>query len=561
MAPDQKPGAVESHDGKVAPKEPKALLVESLPRIFVERSEAREMVDQESSQEERERRPPLDEKRIVGFYWAGALILAVAVRFYLFRHYYSINNDGIAYLEAARYFWQGHWVDGLASIHPPLFPLMIAAVYPVTRDWELAGQFWPLILGVLVLFPLFGLLRRLHGPRVACVALIFYAVSPHLSNLSLEVRSEIPYIFFLVSSFYLFQRGLQEENGGYVFLMGGVSALAYLVRPEGIGIVLVVVTFVLFRGRYLARLERAPLKAAVLVLGFLLFAAPYIFYLRWNTGEWSISRKGGAMVLVGLERRGDTAAQERLQDKASRIEIVKEILARPLAYPRKVLIDAFAAVGFYVKALYPSYLPFLLIGWFLFFRERFWGKGDFVLLVFIFFSLAVLSLLSPSLRYAVPLAALSLGWVGTGYLAAEKFFFEKWGRRGRLATGLTLAVFAILTIPKTLQPVGWNKGHLRNAGLYLREKPGDPTILSGSAQVSFYSAGKNRVISSQDYASLLDMDGDYLALGDKAVNKLAGLFEERGWFVDREFSRRGQGKIVVFRRIASGPLQSSVSPN
>ena len=519
------------------------------------------MVDQESSQGERERRPPLDEKRIVGFCWAGALILAVAVRFYLFRHYYSINNDGIVYIKVARHFWQGHWAEGLASFYPPLFPLMVAAVYPVARDWELAGQFWPLILGVLVLFPLFGLLRRLYGPRVACVALMFYAMSPHLANLSLEVRSEIPYIFFLVSSFYLFQRGLDAESGGYLLLTGGVSALAYLVRPEGIGLVLVGVTFILFRGRYLARLERAPLKAAVLVLGFLLFAAPYIFYLKWDTGEWSISRKGGAMLLMGLEKHGDTAAEERRQDKASRIGIVKEISARLLAYARKVLIDAFAAVGYYVKALYTSYLPFLLIGWFLSFRERFWEKGDFVLLVFISFSLAVLSLLTPSLRYAVPLAALSLGWVGAGYLAVERFFFEKWGRRGRLATGLTLAVFTILTIPKTLQPVGWNKAYLRNAGLYLREKPGNPTILSGSAQVSFYSAGKNRVISNQDYASLLGMDGDYLALDAKAVKKLAGLFEERGWFVDREFSKGGQGRIVVFRRIASGPLQSSLSPN
>ncbi|MGH7198852.1 MAG: hypothetical protein ACREH5_08975 [Candidatus Omnitrophota bacterium] len=267
------------------------------------------------------------------------------------------------------------------------------------------------------------------------------------------------------------------------------------------------------------------------------------------------------MLLVGLVKPGDAATQERLPDKASRVRIVKELFARPPASASKVLVNAFAAAGFYVKALYPSYLPFLLIGWFLFFRERFWEKGDFVLFVFILFWLAVLSLLAPSLRFAVPVVALSLGWVGAGYLAVDKFFFEKWGTRGRLATGLTLAVFTILTIPKTLQPVGWNKAHLRDAGLYLKEKRGNPTILSGSRQVSFYAAGENRVISNRGDASLLDMDGDYLVVDAKAVEKLAGLFAERGWFVDREFSRGGQGKIVVFRRIASGPLQSSLSRN
>ncbi|MBI4487650.1 MAG: glycosyltransferase family 39 protein, partial [Deltaproteobacteria bacterium] len=169
-------------------------------------------MDHESSQRERSEGSPLAKKRIALFYWFGALLLTLGVRLYLFWQYYTINNDGVLYIEAARHFWQGQWIEGLASFYPPLFPLMIAAAYPLVGDWELAGQFWPFVLGILILFPLFGLLRAVYGPRAAQVALLFYGVSPYLARLSLHVRSEIPYIFFLLLALYLLQRGMAREK-------------------------------------------------------------------------------------------------------------------------------------------------------------------------------------------------------------------------------------------------------------------------------------------------------------------------------------------------------------
>jgi 4-amino-4-deoxy-L-arabinose transferase-like glycosyltransferase len=182
---------------------------------------------------------PRFSKLIPGVYYlTGALILTLAVRFYLFNNYYTINNDGILYIEAARYFWDGNWTGGLGSFYPPLFPLLIAAAYPLTGEWELAGQFWPLVLGVLVVFPLFGLIRRLYGQKVALAALFFYAVSPYLARLSLHVRSEIPYIFFLVLALYFLQRGIDRGNLLYILVTGISTALATLIRSEGVGLVI-----------------------------------------------------------------------------------------------------------------------------------------------------------------------------------------------------------------------------------------------------------------------------------------------------------------------------------
>jgi 4-amino-4-deoxy-L-arabinose transferase-like glycosyltransferase len=151
------------------------------------------------------------EKAVI-VYWVGALILTIGIRLYLFANYYTINPDGVRYIEAARHFWERKWLEGLASFYPPLFPLLIALIFPVVGDWEIAGQVWPFILGVLILLPLFGLLRRIYGLRVAQVALFFYGVSPYLARLSLEVRTEIPYIFFLILTLYLLRRGLERSR-------------------------------------------------------------------------------------------------------------------------------------------------------------------------------------------------------------------------------------------------------------------------------------------------------------------------------------------------------------
>ncbi len=121
----------------------------------------------------------------------GAIALGTVVRLYLFANYYTINNDGVHYIQSARDFWSGNWLAGLDSFYPPLFPLMLAVAFPMTGEWELAGQFWPLILGVLIILPLYGLLRRLFGQKVALVALFCYAVSPNLAVYQSTIRSLI----------------------------------------------------------------------------------------------------------------------------------------------------------------------------------------------------------------------------------------------------------------------------------------------------------------------------------------------------------------------------------
>lgn len=481
--------------------------------------------------------------------WIGVLVLALAVRLYLFANYYTINNDGVVYLEAARRFWEGDWLEGLASFYPPAYPVMTAYVYPLVGDWELAGQLWPFALGLLVLFPLYGLLRRIYDARVARVALFFYALSPYVARLSLEVRTEIPYLFFSVLALYFFQRGLDQRAVRDFFLAGITSGFAYLTRPEGIGLAAVGAIYVFYRAKSRGGWRSCFAPAAVLLLGFVLLAAPYVAYLRWDTGGWAISRKAGLAFSMAMARHG-VASDEIVVQDSGRADIIGFIMSHPLTYLKKIFTDSFRALGFYFEALHYSYLPFLLAGWLLFFRGRFWEKGDFLFLLLIMFYLAAFALIHVTRRYGVPLVPFSLGWIAAGAIfLAERGGAVVGARLQRAWVGALLTLFIAGTLPKTLQAIGWDKFYLREAGVYLKAKDG-AAIGTNNARAAFYAAGKNRVylVDGAGLPALLDKGISYAALDDAGLRQAGRALEERGWQVEKEFSHQGKERLVVYRK-------------
>jgi len=480
----------------------------------------------------------------------GSIALGTAVRLYLFANYYTINNDGVLYIQSARDFWSGNWVAGLDSFYPPLFPLMIAGAFPITDEWELAGQFWPLTLGVLIMLPFYGLLRRLYGTKAALVALFCYAVSPNLARLSIHVRSEIPYIFFLVLALYLLQRAMDRETPWFFILPGITSALAYLVRPEGIGLFLVGTFYLLHRGWKQGIFKGSWLQLGTLILGFVLFSAPFVLYLKWDTGNWVLSRKAVNIIIVALADY-DPSIEPVKSGYADHTSTVALIASRPVLYLKKVFIDSFRSLLVFFEALHYSYLPFLVLGCFFCLRGRFWERDDFLLFAMIAFYLAAFALFYVNRRYAVPLVPLALGWVGVGYLAFYDYACKKWQRKGPVIIGVVVILFLIVTLPWTLKAIGHDKFHLRQAGAYLKEIPGNPRILTTNGRVAFYARGQNhvRINGLDDGADLtLTQDRDYLALDGVVFDKTKHALMTQGWILAQEFSTGGKDKLIILRQ-------------
>jgi len=369
---------------------------------------------------------PLASTSIEFFYWIGGLAATLAVRLPLFAAEYSIHGDGIRYIDAARDFYQGRWAEGLGSFYPPFFPLLIATVYPITGDWELAGRLWPLLLSILMLLPLWAILKRLYGVHIAGIGLLIYSVSPYLARFAVDVRTEVPYTFFFLAAIYCYLKTVQNAGRAAPFLAGASAALAYLQRPEGIGLIMVALAHLAWRKRSGGTPPTTWLQPVLLLAGFLLLASPYIVYLRSDTGGWTISRKTANVLAIGMTTYDKEMGSVR-REASDKTDALSLISSRPLIFMKKVVIDGFRTWDAYATALHFSALPFLLIGWSVWFRTRFWEKDDFFLLAVVMFYFGVFSIFFPSRRFTMPLVPISLGWIALGFMSLNRFF------RSRLA--------------------------------------------------------------------------------------------------------------------------------
>jgi len=220
--------------------------------------------------------------------------LSLALRILLFKWTYLIAVDGTGfYLKPAQYFVSGQWMDGLAGGYHPLYPFLVALFWKVLGDFELSGQMVSIVLGTLTIIPIYYLTRGLFGGLTAFVSSVFLAILPRHVALSADFLSDPTYTFFFVSAVWLGWEGLRGNDLKVVFLAGLATGLTYLTRPEGIGILLVLGPWFLFRrmGFRTRSIRRNGYPCLVLLFSFLLVAFPYILYLRSYTGRWTISRK------------------------------------------------------------------------------------------------------------------------------------------------------------------------------------------------------------------------------------------------------------------------------
>ncbi|HKY09724.1 MAG TPA: glycosyltransferase family 39 protein [Candidatus Binatia bacterium] len=442
------------------------------------------------------------------WFWFAALT-ALTISVFLWWNYYCISVDGVRYVEAARNFYNGNVMAGLASVYPPGYPLLIALFYNFVNDWERAGQAVSVIARLLLLFPLYGLLRRVYSKSVAVVGCFLAALSPFLSMYSVHVRTESLFLFFAVFALYMFYRGMEERRTAHFFLGGLLSGFGYLVRPEAFGFVILIPSFLLLMWWIQKRWDFAwTVRASLLlVAGFLLFGAPYIAYLSHETGEWgTLSRKAGVTLAVSLREVG--LLDEVAEDFPTResISLPEFIKRQPWVYTKKVLGDIVPSIGIYFEALHYSYVPFLLLGIAGVFRAPPWRRKDFLLLAYLVFFIAAFVAIYVNRRYLVQLVPVSMGWTAVGALWIWHWAKTNWSERSATAVCAALGViFLIGTLPKTLKPVAKDKAHFKEAGRYVRQRhgSGNLNVLASDNRIAFYAGAQT--IRLRDYSSESDV--------------------------------------------------------
>jgi hypothetical protein len=259
-----------------------------------------------------------------------------------------ISNDATAYLESGRSLLDGDGYAryGIAELHfPPVTPIVLAAAWDLTGDPEVAFDLVVVATGLLLVFPVAALARRLGGDLAGLGAATAVALVPGLAVIPSAAGggSENIYVSLLMTTVWLVVAMGDVtgwRRGAMAALAGATGGLAYLTRPEGLFVVALVLAAVVLGavrgglsmtvtaeggrsqggkwgrwtwnvtaeggrsqgggwGRWtwrpwtaLRRHGPALARVAVpFVAAFAMLAAPYVAFLHGQTGRWELTAK------------------------------------------------------------------------------------------------------------------------------------------------------------------------------------------------------------------------------------------------------------------------------
>jgi len=185
--------------------------------------------------------------------------------------------------------WLGMREQGLQLFYPPLYPLLIAAATWVVHSGVIAGRVVSLLLGSLLVIPVWALARRMAGPRIACIAAVLAVIHPLLIATSTAVLSDTAYLCFAACGWVWGLRMIETDGWPWPILAGVSGGLAYLTRPEGL-VFPVLLLALLAAGFVRGRIPLA--RRAALALGaFAATGAPYVIWLFTLTGQVHLETK------------------------------------------------------------------------------------------------------------------------------------------------------------------------------------------------------------------------------------------------------------------------------
>lgn len=234
---------------------------------------------------------------------AALVVVAVAVRTLRWNVTAVMFNDGPVFLSLAEAFGRLDLRTALGHPFHPLYPAAIALVDVVVGRVETAAVVVSVVTGSLAVVVLHRMVRSGISAAHGVVAAALLAIHPVTVEYTGDVQSEGLYLLLFLSTAALAISALRRGSGWRAFGAGALGGMAYLVRPEGLGLLAVagcVAMIEVLRGRQ--RWVRAVALGAAVAVGAVLVASPYMVWLRVVEGTWTVTQKKSVSVLVGLEQ-------------------------------------------------------------------------------------------------------------------------------------------------------------------------------------------------------------------------------------------------------------------
>jgi hypothetical protein len=441
-------------------------------------------------------------------YWTGiAFLLRLFVTWYFEQ---VISPDGTQYVALGRELIRGKFHEGLSAYWSPLYPLLVGVSSLFFRDPEFAGRFISVVAGSLLVIPSYKLIQSRYGERIALVGAALVALHPLLIYYSTALLTESTYTLLFTCGVLYGWKALSLGSGRSFLVTGLAFGGCYLLKPEGAGFLLLLLALILGRKLFdkAASFKRCARDAVLLFAGFMLLAAPYLFYLRQQTGAWTLSGKTASHLWQGNSIPGTESVQPVMPlipgattmlvqaTKALRGEYEIFNLIFP---PTFVLL---AGLGLFRK------------GWT---RNRL--RREAYLFSFVLATLVGYVVTLPNIRFLIPLLPLLLCWPAKGIFesvewmseTAEKTFVAKRFRPyiKHAAASLIFAVLLLSLLP--LSAYLWRGDKWgdyygqKRAAVWIKEHDAShaPVIMSTVPVAAFYAGGRHVALPDEESEPLI----------------------------------------------------------
>lgn len=471
---------------------------------------------------------------------AFAAFLFRLILMILFR--YAVSFDEAHYLRLGASLIDQGLPGILHPYWPPLYPLLIGLTGTATGDFELAGRLINILAGTGIVLLIMSFSKEIFGKKVAILSGILLAFYPPMAFNATNVMPESLYAFLGLSGVSLAWKSLRDNVYGPILLAGLCWGGAYLLRPEGIGFLLIFIGvsgFLILRDLLGKRWRSQHVKMVLLSgIGFLLLAGSYFGYLKSATGTWTISTKGKvnqqleAALMFGMGEVKDPfmhLTEDNRQmpyDMAVHFGNFKELMTSTEGEKRVIQIPLSAYVRKYVKNLYqlvkfaiPHLMTTLIfVLWAVgFFSQGYdpkrWGFILFLSAHVIFYWFILVPFFHVNDRYLLPLFPLAFIWVSRGLMTLVQWGMAIPGRcsvcgdaestkRKRTSAVVLGALYLGLVFLPELGKVASNPSQsndmwaepveLKKAGEWLRcntEHP--PVLMSLNKSVDYYAGHYN----------------------------------------------------------------------
>jgi len=503
------------------------------------------------------------------------LVAALIVRLFYYFLYAKdevVNNDASTYIKLARNLAAGDFSAGFNSFWTPFYPLLVAIVSLFSSSLMLPTVIVSIIAGSLAAPATYYLVKQSYSGREAVIAAVIAVFYPHLLTSTFNYGTENIYLLLLTFVLITGWNGLTKSSTANFFATGLLLGCAYLTRPEAFGYLFFFAPLIFLKNvKEQGIFSRNSAKnVAVLVLGFVLLATPYLIYVRSTTGSWSISQKFKTH-LAGTN--------------FSDIELDKHFnpVPKPQAPPTdgtgKILIKSVSYNLQWAHKQFPYFFPpFLLIFVGLgLFRTKWNGsrfRREMYLLFFCVLTILCYVLTIVEVRYFYVLLPILFGWTARGIVEMEDWLRESLQHMslGKLFAAnlyifpvLCLTLIILYTLPLNSfmrsSDGAWqfSQYEQRTAGLWLKEnaKP-EPIVMSNDFRPAFYAEGKYVPLYSDNInevlAKAIAKRVDFLVIDErniKQTSQLSSLLNEpqnspQLELVYQATERQGY-KIIIYR--------------